>query len=249
MFKSFIYMFKDKSYWKKYLLLLIPVLIANLLINWSGTFSPTLNDGKSSPWYYILFFAGFIVMFIPYGYSINLLKSRLEKEPADELPSLNVTDNFISGAKVILAGIPLLLLMFLASFLIITINSIIPNILGGFISVLLNILMFLILLTTTFMGIAMCCRYVIKPSYLNFVNFKATAELINQDTVKYLKAALLTGFSLLIIYTLAMVAVTFLTALGYLGLAIYCVIVSILWTYQIFVLAGLFSNAVIAEKI
>ena len=249
MFKSFIYMFKDKSYWKKYLLLSIPVLIANLLINWSGTFSPTLNDGKSSPWYYILFFAGFIVMFIPYGYSINLLKSRLEKEPADELPSLNVTDNFISGAKVILAGIPLLLLMFFASFLIITINSIIPNILGGFISVLLNILMFLILLTTTFMGIAMCCRYVVKPSYLNFLNFKAAAKLINSNVSKYFKSFVLTALSTAVIYLITFISVSYLTLIGYAGLVIYCIIVSLLWSYQIYLFAGLFSSAVDREKI
>ena len=65
MLNSFVYMFKDKGFWKKYLALFGAVLFANLLLNFSGTFAPALNGGKTSSWYYILYFAGFVAMFVP----------------------------------------------------------------------------------------------------------------------------------------------------------------------------------------
>lgn len=249
MLNSFTYMFKDKFFWKKYLLLYVFILIANFLMNSSSIFAPILNNGKTSCWYYILMFAGFVAMFIPYGYSITLLKLKLKDKSATDMPTLDIKENFMSGLKVVVSGTLLVLIVAAISFLTIALNITLSKLFGDFISTILNILLFLALLTIGFLGISMCCRYVIKPSYLNFINFKAATELINYNVPKYFKAFLLTLLSMIVVYTLALLPVKILTDLGYIGLIIYCIWVSILWSYQIFILAGLFENAVIAEKI
>ena len=246
MLDSFKYMFKAENFWKRYLLLLLFVFISNFLINWSGFFAPVMNDGKSSPLYYILPVVGLCVMFVPYGYSMLILKSRLNNSP--DLPKLQVLQNFISGFKVVLSAIVLLLALTLFFKAIYLFNSLLSGV-TDYVSVIFNVLIFLVLLFVSFFGIAMCCRYVIKPSYLNFVNFVAAVKLINCNVAKYFKSYLLTILCTVIVYSIAMFSVMYLSTIGYLGLFLYCLLVSVIWTYYVFVLAGIFANGVIADKI
>lgn len=249
MLKSFSYMFKDNNFWKKYLSVFGFILIANFLINYSGTFSPELNGGEISPWYYILFFAGFIFMFVPYGYSISALKITLEGNEAGELPYVNIVKNFMAGLKVVLAGLVLVIPLLFVVYLLVMLNIILSKFLGGILSVMINVVLCFIFFWVLFSGIAMCCRYVKTPSYLNFVNFKAAAQLINCDVARYFKVFWLTILCTVIVYSITFLLVSVLTKIGYAGLVIYCILISLLWTYQIYLFAGLFSNAVIAEKV
>ena len=249
MLNSFKYMFAEKDFFKKFLYLFMIILCSNILINWSGTLAPNLNGGKTSVWYYIIFLIGFIVMFIPYGYSISLLKNTIENGLTSDSPKIDIINNFISGFKVVISGSVLLLLLALIIFLVSFISAFLSSMLGIVVQYVFNAIVLLILFMVFFMGIAMCCRYVIKPSFLNFVNFKAVAELINKDTVKYSKAFLMSVLCAVIIYLITFLLVSVLSYMGYAGLIIYCVCVSILWTYQIYVFAGLFSHAVNADSI
>jgi len=249
MLNSFVYMFRDKDFWKKYLSLFGVLLIANLLINWSSTFSPILNNGQTSCWYYILFFVGLIVLFIPYGYSISLLKAKLEDASLTELPSIKIMQNFISGFKVILSALLLILIIVISAFVLYNLNSILYKYAVTFMSFVANAVILLAIFVISFFLISMCCRYVVKPSFLNFINFKEAAKLINYDAAKYLKAYLLTVFSTIFVYLIIILSVSVLTRIGYIGLFLYCVLVSLLWSYQIFLFAGLFSKAVLPEKI
>ena len=246
---SFIYMFKDQCFWQKYLSVFGIIFVANLLINWSGVFAPDLNEGNTSIWFYILFFTGLIVLFVPYGYSISLLKAKLDDASLSELPSINLVNNFISGFKVMLSGILLIVSLVLFIFALFLFNSFLVKFLGGFISAILNVILFLILFIIAFLFISMCCRYVVKPSFLNFLNFKAAAQLVNCNVLKYFKSFLMVVLCTVIIYSITMLSASVLTIIGYTGLVIYCMFVSILWAYQLFLYAGLFSNAVISEKI
>ena len=221
------------------------VFISNLLINGSSLFAPEIKGGQTTIWYNILFFAGLIVMFIPYGYSISLLKSRLEDTNA-ALPQVNLLSDFHAGLKVFISALLLLFLLSLAAIAIGFINVILSG-LGSFVTVICNIIIFFMLLFVSFFGIAMCNRYVQKPSYLNFVNFKAAADIINRNTAKYFKAYLLAVFCTIIVYSVAMLSVIFLSKIGYLGLVIYCILVSVIWTYYMYVLAGIFEKAVAVE--
>lgn len=247
MLNSFKYMFKIENFWKKYLFLFCIVLVANLLINWSGTY-PETDMGKTPILYYILFFAGFFTMFVPYGYSISLLKAKIDNCAENEFPEINIPKDFIAGLKVVISGLVLVLFLSFISFLIYFFNNILSGYFGEIIPVIFNIILFLVMFIVSFVGIAMCCRYVVKPSFLNFVNFKAAIELINNNVSKYFKAYILTALSMAIVYLIAISSVSVLTKIGYAGLVIYCILVSILWSYQIFVLAGLFSSAVVFEK-
>ena len=243
---SFKYMFKDDCFWKKYLAVLCIVFVSNCLINGSGLFSPAMNNGQSSVWYNVLFFSGLVIMFIPYGYSISLLKARLEG--ANSLPSLNILSDFTAGLKVFVSALLLILLLAVAAIIISFVNVLLSTF-GSVFSLICSVVLFFMLLIVSFFGIAMCCRYVKKPSYLNFLNFKAAAQLINCDTAKYFKAYLLTLLCTVIVYSIAMLSVIYLSTIGYLGLIIYCIAVSVIWTYYMYVLAGIFEKAVIADNI
>lgn len=249
MLKSFVYMFEDTNFWKKYLSIFGVVLVANLLINGSGLLAPAIQGEKASVWYYILFFAGLIVMFIPYGYSILALKAKLGTGESNELPSLDIVKNFVDGLKVFLSGLILLAVVLALSFILLVINSIITDLLGAPFGIVSNIILFFMLFIVAFFGIAMCCRYVVKPSYLNFLNFKAAAKLINSNISKYFKSFILAALSMAVIYLITFISVSYLTLIGYAGLVIYCIIVSLLWSYQIYLFAGLFSSAVDSDKI
>ena len=246
---AFVYMFKDKGFAKKYMSLFGILLVANLLINWSGTLSPELNAGFTSIWYYILFFVGFITMFISYGYSISLLRAKIDDASVSELPSINIVKNFAAGFKVILSGSLLVVLTLLFMYSLYFLNNVLVKNIGSSVSIVSNTILFMAFFIISFFFISMCCRYVVKPSFLNFLNFKAAAQLINCNVSKYFKSFLMTALCTAIVYLISMLSVSVLVLFGYLGLVLYCVIVSLLWAYQIYVFAGLFSNAVISEKI
>jgi len=246
MIDSFKYMFKDEGFWKKYLSLLGIVFIANIFINFSGLFDPKMTNGDSSALFYILFFLGLIVMLIPYGYSISLLKSKLEGS-ASELPKLTILSDFMSGLKVFISALLLLVLLSVIAIVIGFVNALFAGF-GSIISLICNIVLFFILLIVSFFGIAMCCRYVENPSYLTFVDFKAAAELINKGVAKYFKAYLLTVLCTAVVYLVAMLFVICLSTMGYIGLVLYCILVSVIWTYYMYVLAGIFAKSVASEK-
>ena len=249
MLNSFIYMFKDENFWKKSFALFGILLTANLLINWSGIYSPTLNEGKTSVLYYVLFFAGLMVMFIPYGYSISVLKAKLNDTSFCELPAIKLLDNFVSGFKLVLSGLILVAVLSLFMYILYSLNNFCMNLFGEMISVLFNTILFLFCFIVSFLFISMCCRYVVKPSFLNFVNFKDAVMLIKCDVLKYFKSYLLVVLCTVFVNILTFLSVSVLTQIGYVGLVIYCIIVSVLWTYQIYLFAGLFSNAVSIENI
>ena len=249
MLNAFVYMFKDKNFLKKYLSLFGILLVANLLINWSGIYEPDLNGEATSIWYYILFFAGFITMFIPYGFSISLLRAKIDNVSEDELPSVNIVKNFLAGLKVVISGsllvIPAVLFTYLFYFLN---NNLLPKF-GNLVFVITCAILFLAFFIVSFFFISMCCRYVVKPSFLNFLNFKAAAQLINCNVSKYFKSCLLAALCTAVVYLIPVLFVSFLTMLGFIGLVIYCIIVSLLWAYHTYILAAIFSSAVETEKI
>lgn len=249
MLDSFFYMFRDKEFWKKYLSLFSIVLIANILINCPEALAQMLDNSKLSSISFIFLFLGLVIMMIPYGYSISALKSTLDKNFSGCLPMLNITKNFKDGFKVVLSGLIFLILLILTIYILFFVNAVFSSFLGSFISIICNILIFLILLIVAFFGIAMCCKYVTCPSYLNFINFKAAYNIINNNVGKYFIAFLLSLLCIVLVYSAIFLTVPFLTEIGYIGLAIYCLFVSALWTYQIFVLARLFSKAIETDKL
>lgn len=248
MFESFKYMFSDRNFYKKYMFLLFFIIISNLLINWSSVYSPIYNHGKTSPLYYILLIIGFIIMFVPYGYSMSVLRYTINKSD-DSLPELNIFHNFLDGVKVVLSGFILIIALIIILFLFGKISMLFAGILGDVVSSVIVVLSLLMLFFISFFGISMCCRYVVKPSYLNFVNFKAAVEVINNNVKKYLKAYLKTLLLCILVYGISMIMAYYLTKVGYLGLVIYSVAVSVIWSYMIFVLANIFAKAVDTHKI
>lgn len=249
MFESFMYMFKDRSFIKKYLLVLLFVTIANLFMNWSGIYAPILNDGQTSILYYLLYIIGYVIMFVPFGYSIEVLRHTLTDSENTELPKVSVLQNFLAGFKVILSGAVLIFALFIVFTLLGFINTMLPATIGDITSSIIFTLSLLILFFTSFFGIAMCSRYVVKPSFLNFVNFKACISVIEGNILKYSKAYLKTALLAIIVYGLSIIFVSFLVKLSYTGLVIYSILVSLMWSYVLFVLAKIFAKAVDIEKL
>ena len=249
MLKVFTYMFSDKSFWKKYLALFGIIFLANSLISCSGVFSPELNDGVVSPWYYILFFTGFLAVFIIYGYSISILRTTIENNDAEELPMLNFIKDFVAGAKVTVSGLIFLVAFILFLLLLGLLGKLIAIFNSEASYIILSVIIFLSLLIIAFLVMAMCCRYVVKPSYWNFLNFKSAFKLINCNIKKYFTAFIVAVVVTVIQYWLSMLFEMFLTKIGYSGLVIYSILVSLIWAYQIYVFAGLFARAVETDKI
>ena len=117
--KMFTYMTNDINFSKKYLKLFVFILIANLLINSSDLFMPGLNHKTNLFLYYSILLLGFVTMFVPYGYSIELLKTVMnnDKKTKIHLPSIDPKENFISGLNVVLAGSLLVIAIFFILFI------------------------------------------------------------------------------------------------------------------------------------
>ena len=246
MIKSFSYMFKESNFLKRFFILLVFVLIANILINLSGLLESLL--GNSSIWYNIVLIFGYLCMFVPYGYSIELLREHMQKKEDSKLLDINILNNFKSGFKVVVSGL-ILLVSVIAIFLILGFINRLLYQYGIVASSFIHTLIFLIFLIISFFMIGMCDRYVVKPSWFNFVNFKAVVALINHDVAKYFKVYLLTALSFIVTGIISVISALFLMQAGLVGFVTYNIIISILWTYLTFVFAKLFSYAVDVDKI
>ena len=247
MFTSFSYMFKESNFFKRFFMLFAFILIANFLINLSGLLQSLL--GQSSIWYNVLLIFGYIFMFVPYGYSIELLREHMQKNDEAKLLDMNFFNNFKSGFKVVVSGLMLLVSVIILLVILGFLNRLLFAKFGILASSFVYTLVFLIFLIISFFMIGMCNRYVIKPSWLNFLNFKAAALLINHDVAKYFKVYLLTAFSFIILGIISVISALFLMQAGLIGFVLYILIISLLWTYLTFVFAKLFSYATDVEKI
>lgn len=249
MSEPFIYMLKDKNFYKKYLILLIFIIIANLFINGSSIYAQMLSGGNTYLLYNILYIIGFVILFVPYGYSISLLKSLMQKEDGADIPNITILSNFFSGLKVILSGVILLFVLFIIFFALGFFSELFSGLIGDIISTTIMVVSLLILMIMSFLGIAMCCRYTLKPSFVNFINIKSAINIIKNDVDKYFKAYAKTLILAVLVYGISIIAESFLYKIGYIGLIIYSILVSVIWTYIIFVLAKIFANAVDPDKI
>ena len=247
MIKSFSYMFKENEWWKKVLMLFAFVLASNFLTNLSGILR--MIQDQNSVWYYIVLLLGYIIMFVPYGYSMALLKSNMQNKEEAVMPDMDFFQNFKDGFKVVISGMILLILLLVIFSLLLFINNKLVPAIGTVGFTVIFSLIFLIFFVISFLGISMCCRYVIKPNWLNFVNIKEACRLINNNVAKYFKVYLITAGLMIILATVTVLMVRLLTQIGFAGFVLYNILVSVLWTYLTFVMAKLFSFAVDVEKI
>lgn len=247
MLSSFLYMFKENNFLKKFFMLFSFILISNFLINLSGLLEPLF--GKSSIWYNVIYILGYILMFVPYGYSIELLKEYMQKKEDAKLLDMDIFNNFKAGFKVVISGMILLFFVSVLLIILIFLKRLIFAKFGISLSSVVLALVFLMFFVISFFMIGMCDRYVIKPNWLNFVNFRAVALLINQNVARYFKVYLLTALSFIVLAVLSVISALFLMEVGYIGFVLYNVVISIIWAYLTFVFAKLFSYAVDVEKI
>lgn len=247
MIKSFSYMFKDSNFLKKFFTLFAFVLTANFLTNLSGIMQPIL--GRASIWYNIVLIFGYILMFVPYGYSIELLKANMSNLEENNLLDMDIFKNFKDGLKVVLSSLILILSVFILFILFGLFSRLLAIKFGINVSSYIYTFIFLIFLIISFLMIGMCCRYVIKPSWLNFVDFKSVITLINKNVAKYFKVYLMTALLFIILGVLTVISALILTQKGFVGFIIYNIIISLAWTYLTLVFAKLFSFAVEVDKI
>lgn len=118
--QAFYYMFKDLEFLKKTYLVYIFILVSTLISNYSNLIQP--NPITGSNWLYLLLsFIAAIILFVPQGYVLALIKSIAMNDNTDRLPDVKLKENFIQGLKVSVA-------FGLLYFLIITLLSIILTI-------------------------------------------------------------------------------------------------------------------------
>lgn len=109
--KAFYYMFKDTETFKKTFILLLFIFASTLVINFSNIlheFIPILSmhwqDSMfDSIWHWvfvILTFISIMLMFIPNGYALSLIKSLSNQEGNHVLPEIDIKQNFLKGLKV-----------------------------------------------------------------------------------------------------------------------------------------------------
>ena len=247
MIKSFTYIFKEKAFLKHFFMLFLFVLVSNFITNISGVIGD--NFGKLSVWYYLVLILGYVVMFIPYGYSMELLRLNLQNKDNSNCLDLDILKNFKDGFIVLISGLLLLICLFVLFVLLGFMSRLFFEKFGILGSSFVLIFVFLIFFIMSFIMIAMCCRYVIKPNWLNFLNFKAAINIINNNVVQYFKVYLLSIASMIVLAIITVFLSNHLTDLGFLGFLLYNLIVSLLWTYLTFVFAKLFAYAVDVEKI
>lgn len=118
--QAFYYMFKDLEFLKKTYICYIFILISTLVSNYSNLLQP--NPITGSNWLYVLLsFLTAIIMFVPQGYMLSLIKSVAMNDNTEFLPDMNLKSNFIQGLKISVA-------FGLLYFLIITLLSIVLTI-------------------------------------------------------------------------------------------------------------------------
>jgi hypothetical protein len=156
---------------------------------------------------------------------------------------------FKEGFKVVVSGMILILSVLLIIAGLVFASNLFSQKFGDIGFSFIYTFVFLIFLVMSFLSIAMCCRYVVKPSWLNFVNFKAAFGIINNNVGKYFAVYVLTMVLAIIVAIISALFAVVLPQIGFAGFVLYNALISLLWSYIIFVLAKLFPNAVIYEKI
>jgi len=116
--KAFYYMFKDIDFLKKTYIFYLFILFSVVVSNYSNLLQP--NPITGSNWYYVaLSFLTAIIMFIPQGYILSLIKSIVHQEENYFLPAVDMKRNFIQGLKVSVAfGLLYFLIVILVSILL-----------------------------------------------------------------------------------------------------------------------------------
>lgn len=247
MLKSFSYMFKDSGFLKKFSMLFGFVLVANILTNLSGILEPIF--GGTSVWFNVIFILGYIFMFVPYGYSIDLLKSNMQNPEETDLLDMDIFRNFKDGFKVVVSGLILVLSLLILFFVLGFVIQMLSTKFGLIALSFVYALIFLIFFVISFFMIGMCCRYVIKPSWLNFVDFKSVINLINNNVAKYFKVYLMSALLFILLCVVSVMSALILTQKGLAGFVVYNIIISLAWAYLTLVFAKLFSFAVDVDKI
>ena len=247
MLKSLSYIFRDKAFFKHFFMLFIFVFTSNFLTNLSGVLDSVL--GKYSIWYNIVLIAGYIVMFIPYGYSMELLKLNLKDKEGLNALEMNVFQNFKDGFRVVVSSSILVLSVLILFVILGFISKLLSDKFGIMGTSFVFTFVFLIFLIISFLMIAMCCRYVIKPSWLNFLDLKSAGLLINNNVAQYFKVYALSALLIIMLCVITIFLTIVLTKIGFSGFVLYNILVSLLWTYLTFVFAKLFAYAVDVDKI
>ena len=247
MLKSFSYIFKDKAFLKHFFMLFLFVLTSNFLTNLSSVLDSVL--GKFSIWYNIVLIAGYIVMFIPYGYSMELLKLNIKDKEGLNALDMDVFKNFKDGFKVVVSGLLLVVSVLILFIILGFISRLLSDKFGIMGTSFVFTFVFLIFLIISFLMIAMCCRYVVKPSWLNFLDLKSAGLLINNNVAQYFKVYALSALLIIMLCVITIFLTIVLTKIGFAGFVLYNILVSFIWTYLTFVFAKLFAYAVDVEKI
>ncbi len=100
--KAFYYMFKDTDFLKKTYVFFIFLLMATLVSNYSNLLSPNPITG-SNLYYIVLSCITAVLMFIPQGYILSIIKSATQQEEEYFIPAVDIKRNFIQGLKVSVA--------------------------------------------------------------------------------------------------------------------------------------------------
>ena len=115
---AFYYMFKDFDFVKKTYVYFIFLMIATLVSNYANLLQPNPITG-SNMYYVLLSFITAILMFIPQGYVLSIIKSVTYQEGNYFLPAVDLKRNFIQGLKVSVAfGLLYFLIISLLSILL-----------------------------------------------------------------------------------------------------------------------------------
>ncbi|MBR1907788.1 DUF4013 domain-containing protein [bacterium] len=99
---AFNYMFRDTDFLKKTYVFFLFILFSVTVSNYANLLQPNSITGTN--WYYVaLSFITAIVMFIPQGYILSLIKSAVHQEEICFLPNVDIKRNFIQGLKISVA--------------------------------------------------------------------------------------------------------------------------------------------------
>lgn len=248
MLKSFSYMFRENDFWKKFLLIYVFVFIANILINFSSIFIRTYEDNFILIISNVIFFLGYIVLLVPYGYFVNALKDELCTN-TDVLRNINIISDFKAGFRFMLSLFILYIPLVLMFALFIILNGILFKGENSVVNYIGHVLSMLIFFVVTFIAVPMLRRYAEHRNFLSFVDFKSAINMIKNKEISYLKLyAVLLAISILIYFVSFVVFPAFLMA-DFLGLFIYALLLSGVWTYFVFVFIKLFACKPDIDKI
>lgn len=197
--KAFYYMFKDVEVFKKTYVFLLFILASTLVSNFSNIlheFIPVLNvhwqDSMYDPiwnWVYVLLaFISIILMFIPNGYALSLIKSLSNQEENYVLPEMEMKRNFLQGLKVAVGfGLIYLLFVIVAS-LFLTASVIIALAFANQIMFYLTVAMIaVVLFVFLFYFPIFNFMFAYKSNLLTFFRYMMATKIIMLDKKLYFK--------------------------------------------------------------